>query len=270
MHKLSKWGIILAKFHPVILDDVKLKGDDFKGVLNDYGRLKRLEEAKTNFLIVTAHELRTPLTIIKGYLEILKEQAEADERVVRALDDNTNGMIAVVDDIVTIANMDLGMIELKIESVSTLDILDDLVDKLEEMNDGWGDKIILPLEDQILEADRRSLEKALTNLITNALKYNSPDKKIEVNLDSDGQDYILLSVKDWGEGIPDEIKKVIFEGFFQHIDSSLTRDYVGMGLGLSVTKRLVDLHNGEIWVTDNPEGGSIFHVRLPKHYVGDL
>ncbi|MHC1596484.1 MAG: sensor histidine kinase [Candidatus Syntropharchaeales archaeon] len=269
MHKLSKQGTALTKFNPV-MDDIELKGDDVKDVLNDYERLKRLEEVKTNFLIVTAHELRTPLTIIKGYLEILKERNGEDDRVIHAIDDNTNNMIAIVDDIVTIANMDLGMIELKVESISTLDMLDDLIDRLEEINEIWGDKIILPTDDQILEADRRSIEKVMTNLIINALKYNAPDRKIEINVDSDGHDYILISVKDWGTGIPDEVKEIIFDDFIQFVDSPLTRDYVGMGLGLSVAKRLVKLHNGEMWVTDNPEGGSIFYVRLPKHHAGDF
>jgi len=252
------------------MGDVKLRGTDFRDLLNDYERLKQLEEVKTNFLIVTAHELRTPLTIMKGYLEILKERVDGEDRILRAIDDDMNGMISIVDDIVTIANMDLGMVELKIESVSMLDLLDDLVDRLEEMNGGWSNKILLPVEDRVLEVDRRSVEKVLSNLITNALKYNTPDKRVEVNLDSDGRDHILLSVKDWGEGIPDEVKEGIFKDFVQSLDSPLTRDYVGMGLGLSVARRLVDLHNGAIWVEDNPEGGSIFYVRLPKHHPTDI
>ncbi|OFV68599.1 MAG: histidine kinase [Candidatus Syntrophoarchaeum caldarius] len=269
MHRLSKWGIILAQFHPS-MSDVKLKGSDFRDLLNDYERLKKLEEVKTNFLIVTAHELRTPLTIMKGYLELLKERVGEEDHIIRAIEDSMNGMISIVDDIVTIANMDLGMLELKIESVSMLDILDDLIDRLKEINDEWSDNLLISVEDQVLEADRRSIEKVLTNLITNALKYNAPDKRVEVEIDSDGRDHVLLSVKDWGEGVPDEVKEAIFQDFVQYVDSPLTRDYVGMGLGLSVARRLVDLHNGTIWVEDNPEGGSIFYVRLPKHHPANI
>ncbi|HDM37047.1 MAG TPA: HAMP domain-containing histidine kinase [Candidatus Syntrophoarchaeum butanivorans] len=262
------WGVILANLHPA-MDDAQAGGGE-NHHLDDYERLKRLEEAKTNFLIVTAHELRTPLTLIKGYLELLKERDGSDDRIIRAIEDNTNDMISVVDDIVTIARMDLEEIELKIESVSTLELLDELIQRLEEMNEEWGDKVSFAMNDLRFEADRRSIEKVLMNLLTNALKYNSPDKKVEVKLEPDGPDHILITVKDNGEGIPDELKGIIFDEFFQSVDSPLTREHVGMGLGLSVTKRLVELHRGDIWVENNPEGGSIFYVRLPRRYCGDV
>ncbi|NOZ77097.1 MAG: HAMP domain-containing histidine kinase, partial [Euryarchaeota archaeon] len=103
------------------------------------------------------------------------------------------------------------------------------------------------------------MEDVFSNLISNAVKYSPEGSRIEVGIldkDTDWQIY----VKDWGVGIPEEFKDRLFTRF-----ERFNREGVkGTGLGLAIAKRIVDLHGGRIWVEDNPEGGSIFHVRVPK------
>jgi signal transduction histidine kinase len=103
------------------------------------------------------------------------------------------------------------------------------------------------------------LEDLFSNLVSNALKYASEGKMIEIGI-RDTDDSWTVHVKDWGKGIEDEYKEKIFTRF-KRLDKGGVK---GSGLGLAIAQRIVDLHQGDIWVEDNPEGGSVFFVRLPK------
>ena len=104
------------------------------------------------------------------------------------------------------------------------------------------------------------IREVFLNFLTNAVKYAKEGKKIIIEAEDDGKNY-KIKVKDFGEGVPDKYKEKIFRRF----ERGEKEGVKGAGLGLSITKKLVELHNGKVWVEDNPEGGSVFVTVLPKN-----
>ena len=223
-----------------------------------------LEEAnriKSLFADIMSHDLMTPVSVIKTMIELKLEKAEDDEMrrtllmITKSVDKlidmiRSAGMYAKLESIKKLerTSLDLNMVfRMVIENFKPE--LEKKNMKLEYLAKGEYPTMVNPV-----------IENVFSNLISNAVKYSPEESKIEVNIMNKNGDYRIY-VKDWGYGIKDEDKEKLFTRF-QRVDKKGVR---GTGLGLAIVKRIVELHKGHVWVEDNPEGGSIFYVEIPKY-----
>ena len=210
-----------------------------------------------------AHELRTPLTVLQTKLDVFqkKEQHSPEEYVdlTSALQKQIKRMRSLVTELLEIANMEH---ELQKQEVPLDLLLDDVVRDLIPV--AKEKRITLNFEkgDLSVSGDYDLLYRAFYNLCENAIKYNTKNGKVFIST-TGTESNLTVTIKDTGIGIPDDMKKQIFEPFYR-VDKSRSREMGGAGLGLSLTDSIIKKHNGTITVCDNNNGGSCFTVTLPK------
>ncbi len=233
----------------------------------DITERKRLDRLKNEFVSTVSHELRTPLTSIAGSLGLLQGTAagELPERVRHLLtlaQSNSQRLIKLVNDILDIEKLESGQVTFKFRLVG----LRPLIEQTVEANLGFADTYLIRLRHDIraegeVWADPDRLMQAITNLISNAIKFSPPDCEVVVGMERRGEN-LHLSVSDRGAGVPAEFKPRIFQKFAQ-ADGTNTKKTGGTGLGLSIVKEIVGRLGGSVGFTDAPGGGTIFYVDLP-------
>lgn len=226
-----------------------------------YEELKRLDEAKTRFISIAAHELRTPLTVIMGYMDVLKG-ADGEDVMIKAMKSAAKRLADAIDHIVLLTMLELEEYELTKEELALADMVKETYERFRDLAEKKNQKISFELEDAKVKADREAMMRIIYNLLSNAVKFTPDGGLIKISV-KECDDTVLLMVADTGIGIPDDEKERIFMPFHQ-MEYPLTRSHGGLGLGLPTVRRLVELHGGKIWVEDNPKGGSIFFVEIPK------
>lgn len=251
------------------------------GVVLDITRQKQAEEElrrlatklsgtnrrKTEFLATLAHELRNPLAPIRNGLEVMRlassnppTAAKVQEMMSRQVDH----MVHLIDDLLDVARIDSGKIELKKTHIDLKAIVASAVEASLPMIDAAHHTLEMHIPDEPLplDADTTRLAQVLTNLLVNAAKYTPKGGRIELVARPDGQD-VVISVSDTGIGIPEAALSTIFDMFSQ-VERSLGRSQGGLGIGLSLVNRLVQMHGGSVVAHSPGEGrGSTFIVRLP-------
>jgi signal transduction histidine kinase len=242
-------------------------------VLRDITSQRELELMKSNFLSVVSHELRTPLHSIKGFVDIILmgktgEVNELQRDFLETVKQQTTQLQAMINDLLEFSRLESGQIHLRISDTSMNTIATRVVDKLLPLADegqiDLSENLPIGLD---LEADEVRVEQVLTNLVGNAIKFTPPDGSILIRGADLGEE-IQVSVRDTVIGIPKDEQDRIFDRFYQ-VDSGSTRSYKGTGLGLTISKHIVEHHRGRIWV-DSVEGeGSVFSFVLPKHQTED-
>jgi PAS domain S-box-containing protein len=225
---------------------------------------------KDEFLASMSHELRTPLTGILGLSEALQAETygelnDKQYKVIRMVEDSGQHLLELINDILDLSKIEAGKLELQLAPCSLGDIC---MASLELIKGMAGQKhqhvqYSIPAEPIILLADARRLKQSLVNLFSNAIKFTPEhgDLGLEVQVDQDGK-VVRLIVWDKGIGVKPEDMHKLFKPFTQ-IDSSLSREYSGTGLGLSLVHRLVELHNGHIEMESVFGEGSRFIITLP-------
>ncbi|MCB8985007.1 MAG: GAF domain-containing protein [Ardenticatenaceae bacterium] len=231
-----------------------------------YRELNELDQIKTDFIAVASHELRTPLSVIMGYVSFLRE--EADPALADQLD-------TVMDAAVHLRNLIQDMLNLRYVDAgeSTLDLQPwDLGQVVRELTAVPDETAVsrrqtitthLPAAPTPVLIDHDVMHTAFTNLLDNAIKFTPAGGQIDLRLEQRGQE-AWFSVCDTGIGIPADKLEWIFKRFCQ-VEPALRRRYEGLGLGLSIAKDLVELHNGRIWAESTLEQGSTFTVALPLY-----
>ena len=239
--------------------------------------LVHANEMKSQFLANVSHEFRTPLNSIIGFSELLKEKSFGDLNAkqfeyldyIRSSGDN---LLSLINNILDISRIEVGNMELDPEDFSFTEILGETLSIVRPLADKRGVEINTKTShaSPIIRADRAKFKQILLNLISNAVKFNVDKGTVEVDWEIREEPsgmvmehVMVLSVTDSGIGIKDEDQERIFKEFEQ-VDSSVSREYDGSGLGLSLTEKLVKLHKGEIWVESTPGEGSTFRVKLPQ------
>jgi signal transduction histidine kinase len=215
---------------------------------------------KADFVAVIGHELRTPATIIKGYAHTLINRADAldpttQRAAIESMDANADRLIHLIEDLLFVSS---------VESSPALHFED--VD-LGELVDGYRSERVgvrRPRRDLRLPIDRAKVDQILHHLVENALKYSEGDVRIDV---ADRGEDIHVSVVDHGPGIYSGDVPRLFERFSQ-LDGSSTRSHGGTGLGLYISRRLVEAHGGRIWCESRLGVGSSFTFTLPRHHTG--
>ncbi|MBC7685535.1 MAG: response regulator [Bdellovibrionales bacterium] len=229
---------------------------------------------KTEFLATLAHELRNPLAPIRTGLELMRigeDKPETVKRVRMMMERQIGSMVHLIDDLLDIARISSGKIELKREIVALRQIVTAAVETsmpvIESNRHDLG--VDLPTEDLLLNVDRVRLAQVVSNLLTNAAKYTPRNGKLNL-VGVRENDEVVISVSDNGIGIARESLTGVFEMFSQ-VKSTIERSQGGLGIGLSLVHRLVEMHEGTVIATSPGIGqGSTFVVRLPLANTNEL
>lgn len=230
--------------------------------------LRKADQRKDEFLATLAHELRNPLAPVLNSVEVLKSLGGESQTLASArsmIERQIGQMVRLIDDLLDIGRINRNKLELRIEPVNLAAILQQAVEAAEPMMRQAGHDLVtrLPAGNLLLQADCVRLCQIFGNLLTNACKYTEAGGKIELEVVEE-EAAVAVSVKDNGMGIPPEMIDGIFEPFAQ-VDRSLERSQGGLGIGLTLVKRLVELHGGEVGAASGGRGrGSVFTVRLPR------
>jgi PAS domain S-box-containing protein len=229
--------------------------------------LREADRRKDEFLAVLAHELRNPLAPIRTGLELMRlagDDASALEEVRMTMERQSQQMVRLIDDLLDVSRITRGAVDLRKTRVELATVLESAVETSRPLIEDMGHKleITIPKAPIVLEADPTRLAQVISNLLNNAAKYMQRGGTIGVSAERlDGM--AIVSVKDSGIGIPPEMIERIFEMFTQ-VDGSLERSHGGLGIGLTLVKRLVEMHGGSVEAhSDGLNQGSEFIVRLP-------
>jgi PAS domain S-box-containing protein len=230
---------------------------------------QRATRLKDEFLATLSHELRTPLSAILGWTQLLlrpeaSKGPEKQKRAIEVIDRNARAQVKLIDDLLDLSRVMTGKLRLDLHQVSLASIVEAAVDSARPSADVKGIRLksILSSNPDIVSADSTRLQQVVWNLLTNAIKFTPKGGQVQVLLQRVNS-HLELSVSDTGIGIPANYLPHVFDRFSQK-DSSTTRAFGGLGLGLAICKQLVELHGGSIRAASLGEGrGATFSVQLP-------
>jgi signal transduction histidine kinase len=248
--------------------DVTEKVEAEKALIKAKIHAEEANRTKSEFLATMSHELRTPLNSVIGFSDILRAQLFGllNERQLKYLNNisiSGNHLLNLINDILDISRIESGDVSLYYETMSVKELFEDVRNiaiPLASSKNIFLEFSAKPADLKIY-ADKIKVKQILHNLVTNALKFTPNNGHVNVWAKMSA-DTIEISVKDNGIGIPEDKQKIIFEPFKQ-LDSSLSRNYSGTGLGLMIVKKFIEMHGGEIRVESELTKGSKFTIILP-------
>ncbi len=240
---------------------------DITGHKEAEAALKEADRRKDEFLATLAHELRNPLAPVRNAVEVLRMKGPDIPELHWArdiIDRQTQAMTRLIDDLMDISRINQGKIELKREQIQLAKIVQGAVETSRPLIEEMGHKltVTLPPVHVIVDADLTRLAQVFLNLLNNAAKYTERGGRIDLRAELQGSD-VVMSVTDTGIGIPADKLPTLFEMFSQ-VEVALSRSQGGLGIGLCLVKRLVEMHGGSVEAkSGGPGQGSEFVVRLP-------
>lgn len=243
----------------------------FIGLTRDITERKKIDSMKNEFISVVSHELRTPLTAIRGSLGLIEgtmldkipEQAHS---MLKIANNNTGRLLLLINDILDSEKIDSGKMVINYESIDIRGFINTVIkDNYPYAKQLEINIVISELNDGSFRADRDRLMQVMANLLSNAAKFSSPGSSIEISAFRLNNN-IRFSVEDHGRGIDEEFLPKLFNKFTQS-DSSDTRQIGGTGLGLNITKSIIELHGSRISVLSTLGEGSTFYFDLPEEDV---
>jgi PAS domain S-box-containing protein len=222
-------------------------------------RITHVSELQQLFISILSHDLKNPLTVIKGYEGLIKKHADKKlRRYIRGMGRSVRKIEKIISDAEFYSKLKEKSSKGNFNKINLDNVIKETLTNLEKLVEQKNiEMIYIPNGVSPMDANPL-LEDVFLNLLDNAIKYSPEGSKVEVRVTDKGERW-RVSVKDWGQGISDEEKDYIFERFKRGNVS-----VKGAGLGLAIVKEIVTLHDGNVWVEDNPEGGSMFVVELPK------
>jgi len=232
--------------------------------------LKKLDRLKSDFVSNVSHELRTPLTSMINILYnlnhgILGSVTEKQKEYLEMLEEDTNRLVNLINDILDLSQLEGGAVQLKRTPFSLGEVVEAVLKLVEAQKTAKGIQFFKEFRDGtenvLVSADRTKIEQVLINLVSNAVKYIGTGKRVWVELTRSGS-RVSIAVRDEGIGIPEEDHVRIFNRFEQ-LEKMARGGTKGTGLGLAIVKRILDLHGEEIRVKSIPEQGSTFTFGLP-------
>lgn len=241
-------------------------------VLTDITEHEKIERDRKQFVSNISHELRTPLTSVRSYSEALVDGAIKDEKVavefLNVIQTETDRMIRMISDLLHLSRMDAKQQVINRELIIFKDLVNHILDRFDMMlqsEDYEGKNYIIKrelMEEEVwVEIDQDKLIQVIDNIMNNAIKYSPDGGTIYVRLMST-HNQLVLSIQDQGLGIPQESIPHLFDRFYR-VDKARSRAQGGSGLGLSIAKEEIELHNGTIWVNSIENKGTTFFISLP-------
>jgi two-component system phosphate regulon sensor histidine kinase PhoR len=254
-------------------------------VINDITASKQIEKLKDEFVSVVSHELRTPLTAIKGYTQHLIRRLERrikhspheqlskgitntaelpesyDLRSLHIVQGQAEHLERLVNDLLDLSRVQWGNLHLHVENFYLVDVLAEIIQLTQASAEQHTIFLDIQVQDSHIVADRTRVGQVIGNVLDNAVKYSPQGGQITVRLGEHEGDY-LISIIDQGIGINPEYLDHIFERFYR-VRNIASRQFSGIGLGLYVTRAIIEQHGGRIWVTNNQGLGCTFSFTLP-------
>jgi len=248
-----------------------------------YREVAEANRIKDEFLATLSHELRTPLNAVVGWAQILRQRKLSAEKTAVALETiERNGRLQtqMIEDLLDVSRIVSGKVCLKLSPVNLVPIVETAVKTLSPDAEARGVELVSFCGEgvRILRGDATRLQQVVWNLLSNAIKFTPPGGRVEIRLSEEGEPMqpgnallsprspvhsVAIAISDTGIGISKEFLPFVFDRFRQ-ADSTSTRNYGGLGLGLAIVRHLVELHGGTVWVeSPGPGLGSTFGVRLP-------
>lgn len=236
-------------------------------VFHDVTRLRELEAVRQDFVANVSHELRTPLSLIKSTAETLLDGAKDDPavatRFLEIIDKHANRLTLLIDDLLLLARLDAGRVELKFQAWALREAAQESLDDFGIMARARGVTLENAVPDHLVaRADPERLRQVLSNLIDNAIKYGRPEGRVTIGGRPLDEGRVELTVRDDGLGIPPEARERVFERFYR-VDKARGREQGGTGLGLAIVKNVMQAHGGEVRVESTPGAGTTFFLTLP-------
>ncbi len=255
---------IFIAIKPEIISDIRYIITFF-----DISKEQELENMKIDFVSMAAHELRTPITAMRGYSKMLKDEIwenateEQKEFMLRIINSSSN-LSNLVDNLLNASRIEKGTLQLDKRPYNLLELAEIAIKDLEQVAKTKKQIITLvkPKEDlPLVLLDKFRIIEVFTNLVANAINYSPPEGKISISVEKQ-DNFILTKISDNGEGIPEAAISRLFSKFFR-VGGKLEQGSKGTGLGLFITKSILDLHDGKIWVESTVGKGSTFFFKLP-------
>lgn len=241
-----------------------------------FDKIINLEKNKNKYFVNLSHELRTPLNVISSTLQLIQEYNKKEQGIDKdkieyhtyVMKKNTNRLLNLINNIIDNSKIEHGNYRINIKDENIVYIVEESVLTLKDYIEEKGINLIIDpeIEEKIIECDRDEIERCIVNLVNNAYKFTKSGGTIEVII-KDLDNEVEISVIDTGIGIDKECQKFIFDRFNQVVDEH-SEVKGGSGLGLTITKNIVEMHNGNIYVESELNKGSKFTIKLPaKTYI---
>jgi signal transduction histidine kinase len=267
----------LAEAFQIMLKKINQSIEDNKAITTEMEVARDLavgaNQAKSEFLSRMSHELRTPLNAILGFGQLLeideefpltRKQKDGVEEIIKA----GNHLLELINEILDLSKIESGSLGISLEMINLNEVIEEVV----SMVDPLKEKYSISIKNNInsnpvinVFADRTRLKQVLLNLMSNTIKYNHKDGVVTLESKISGSDRLQITVADTGKGIPPEYLEAAFEPF-NRLDAENT-EIEGSGIGLTITKRIMDLMNGTITVESTLGKGSRFTIELPSEQI---
>jgi len=234
-------------------------------------RLEELDRMKNQFLSTISHELKTPLTSITGYSSLLKarklgELTEEQKKGIDVLNQEAQRLNELITNLLDLAKLETGKVQLKLEETDINELIESVIHDMREQAFEKGITVYFnPIKLEKIELDPSLIELAFRNLISNAIKYNKQNGKVEISMKEEPT-RIIITIKDSGRGIKRKKIAEIFDKFHQ-LEEHTIRYTGGTGIGLAIVKAIVDKHNGFIKIRSRPRKETSVSFSIPKNLI---
>ena len=228
--------------------------------IRDITERKRLDQAQLDFGAMASHDLASPLTVLRARAQLLQRRQRYDDEAINAILDQTSRMARLIGDLRELVQVEGGGLSLQFEEINLASLVRAAIERARALTSTHSVTLVTREEQLSVRGDRDRLGQVLDNLVSNAVKYSIPASDIVISLEcKDGE--AQLGVTDQGPGVPPEVLPLLFDRFYRAGNSS---GETGLGLGLYITRMLVEAHGGRIWATSVEGVGSTFSVTLPS------
>jgi signal transduction histidine kinase len=218
------------------------------------------------FVAMVSHELRAPLTSIRGFFSLLEMGAYGEVSApilqdAKRAENNSVRLITLVNDLLDLEKVESGMLSITPAPVAVALLVEQAIDSVKILAQEKNVRLEVSCSSLVINVDTHRIVQVLVNLLSNAIKFSNSGSSVELKVGSDTT-FAKFEVRDSGRGIPDRFKNLIFEKF-QQVEESDATIRGGSGLGLPISKAIVERHGGAIWVDTEMGKGSTFSFRLP-------
>lgn len=251
----------------VLIKYIYYKGKYEKEIINAKNKAEEANKLKAHFIANISHELKTPINVILCAAQLMESkryEKDKEANIINIVKNNCYRLIRLINNMIDVEKAELNDLKLNLDNINIVSLTEELVMAVIPYAEKKNLNLIFDTNEEVvmMKVDVSKIERVILNLVSNAIKFSNDNESIYVTINSLNK-YLEIIVEDNGIGMAEEDKLNIFDKFMQ-VDNGLNRKNEGSGIGLSITKSLVELHNGEIIVESEINKGTKFTVRLPN------